>query len=220
MFLTIICECLTTKGPSFIFSFLIIFLTWYFKKKEKVSLKMLTLVFLVCILLGSFQIENYFLNKNAPRNLFLRYGIITAKEHFPIGTGFGTFGSDMAFKHYSPLYMKYGFNKLYGMNKKDGSFLNDTYWPMIIGQFGIFGLILYLWIYIKFFKEIINIKERRTKAITLSLFIYMMIHSMGSAILTSSEGVMVFMFFSLILNSKEEINEGYNKSNKTEIIKY
>lgn len=39
-----------------------------------------------------------------------------------------------AARNYSRLYYQYGFNSLFGMNTRDGSFLSDTFWPMAIGQ--------------------------------------------------------------------------------------
>lgn len=86
-----------------------------------------------------------------PRYLFFYYGGKTANTYFPFGSGFATFGSDQAARNYSRLYYQYGFNSLFGMNTKDGSFLSDTFWPMAIGQFGWIGSILYILIYVRIF---------------------------------------------------------------------
>ena len=72
---------------------------------------------LACCVIGSFQIRNYLINEKAPRHLFFKYSIITATEYFPLGSGFATFGSDMAAKKYSDLYVKYGFEPLHGMGR-------------------------------------------------------------------------------------------------------
>lgn len=105
----------------------------------------------IVLLLGTFQIQTYLMNVNAPRYLFFYYGGKTANTYFPLGSGFATFGSDQAARNYSRLYYQYGFNSLFGMNTKDGSFLSDTFWPMAIGQFGWIGSILYILIYVRIF---------------------------------------------------------------------
>lgn len=84
---------------------------------------------LIVLLLGTFQIQTYLMNVNVPRYLFFYYGGKTANTCFLLGSGFATFGSDQAARNYSRLYYQYGFNSLFGMNTKDGSFLSDTFWP-------------------------------------------------------------------------------------------
>lgn len=198
-----ICEILTTKGPSIISIVILIFLFNYFKKEKKVSFKLIIIIAFICLTLGSFQIKNYLTNKNAPRYLFFKYGFITLKEHFPIGSGFATFGSDMAAKNYSSLYYDYGFYKLHGMSEYNKSFLNDTYWPMVIGQFGIVGVTLTLLILFYIYKQIFQIKDYKVKTVLFTIFLYFLIHSIGSSILTSSTGVIAFIFLGITIKSRE-----------------
>lgn len=99
--------------------------------------------------IGYPQFEKYFVNGvavnagHAPRLLFLEGGIQLFKEYFPFGTGFGTFGSSSAAKYYSQLYYNLGFDELEGMSPSDPKCLNDTFWPMILAQLGLFGAIAY-----------------------------------------------------------------------------
>lgn len=205
------CSILTTKGPSIIIAFLTPFLFWYFKKNDKISFKVVVLIGLSCFILGSFQIDRYLSNTNAPRHLFYKYSLITAKDFFPLGSGFATYGSDMAYKNYSPLYYKYGFNIRHGMMKDRGQFLNDNYWPMVLGQFGYGGCLLLIYIMYIIVKEIQLIKNRKIKTMLLIIYLYFIIHSIGSSILTSSSGVFGFIFMAIAMNlDKEEKNEKNN----------
>ncbi|WP_140398057.1 hypothetical protein [Lachnoclostridium sp. An169] len=150
---------------------------------------MRTLVFLVIVivLIGSFQIQTYLMNENAPRYLFFYYGSVTANDYFPLGSGFATFGSDQAARQYSPLYYLYGFTRLFGMNPDDGSFLSDTFWAMALGQFGWIGFFLYCFVYLRIFISF-KIQDNFSpdkKALLYSCFISYMIHAVGSAILSS-----------------------------------
>ncbi|MBQ8052744.1 MAG: hypothetical protein IJ198_02905 [Lachnospiraceae bacterium] len=100
--------------------------------------------------IGYPQFEKYFVNGvavnagHAPRLLFLEGGIQLFKEYFPFGTGFGTFGSGSAAKYYSQLYYDMGFDAVEGMSPEDPKCLNDTFWPMILAQLGLFGTIAYV----------------------------------------------------------------------------
>lgn len=198
LFLASVQMLMTTKGPSIIWMVMILIMLFYYKYFKKIRVGMLIVLGGVCLFLGKFQIENYLLNTSAPRYLFFKYGLITAKEYFPLGAGFATFGSDMAAKYYSPLYYQYGFNLLHGLSPTDTSFLNDNYWQMIMAQFGFIALILVAYIYFLIYKKIqASIMPKSNKTIIFSAFVYLMVHSIGSAILTSSSGVILFIFIIL-----------------------
>ena len=72
---------------------------------------------------------------------------------FPFGSGFGTFGTDASGRYYSPLYYKYGLNFIYGCRpddyQTDHSFFMDTFFPVVIGQFGIIGTLLFIKFWMK-----------------------------------------------------------------------
>jgi hypothetical protein len=69
-----------------------------------------------------------------------------AAEYFPLGAGFGRFGSAVARANYSPEYLRLGYLNVWGLgdDAEDGKFLTDTFWPAVIGETGFFGLITYL----------------------------------------------------------------------------
>ena len=206
--MSIISMILITKGPPLIFAFVFSVLIYYFRKNNKIKLKVLIPIIIFGTLLGWFQIKTYLLNENAPRYLFFKYAFVTANEYFPIGSGFATFGSDMAARNYSKLYYKYGFSKLFGMNPKDSSFMSDTFWPMAIGQFGwIFGL-LYIGIYIYIFRFFSTGKyPSNIKAYLYAMTLQFYIHAIGSAILSSSAGVLGFLILGLIVMPEREKKE-------------
>jgi hypothetical protein len=69
-----------------------------------------------------------------------------AADHFPLGTGGGTFGSAAAhqFGNYSQVYYDYGIYLLYGGSPEFSAFLMDVYWPKLIAEGGALGVIFYL----------------------------------------------------------------------------
>ena len=72
----------------------------------------------------------------------------------PLGSGFATFATWESGESYSPLYERYGLNTIWGLQEDDYSFVGDTYWPAIIGQFGYFGLLLILMVIYKIYQTI------------------------------------------------------------------
>lgn len=139
---------------------LVVFLIYYFALECKKLPKLLILPFILamagacaCIL---WQVYYYYnvLKWESARSVLTISGFWLAKIYFPFGTGWGTFGSAPSADPYSPVYTKYGINKVWGLSESFHDFVGDTFWPMLAGQLGIFGflafaiLILLLGIYI------------------------------------------------------------------------
>lgn len=105
-------------------------------------------------------IKNYLILRNTPRNIMTIAGLKIAKDYFPLGSGFGTFGSGITQRVYSPLYYKYRLHRIWGLSQSKPSFLNDIFWPHILAELGVTGFFFYLIIFISFFRICIKgIKE-------------------------------------------------------------
>ena len=102
------------------------------------------------------QLNRYFLNSNllaVQRWALYYYGFRIMLDYFPFGSGFGTYASWMSRVNYSSIYYKYGLNQLFGLSESFGHFINDTYWPSVIGECGVFGLISVLIILYSMLKQ-------------------------------------------------------------------
>lgn len=68
-----------------------------------------------------------------------------AAHYFPLGAGFGRFGSAVAATNYSPEYIERGYPDIWGlgMTPDNGRFLTDTEWPAIIGETGYLGALAF-----------------------------------------------------------------------------
>jgi uncharacterized membrane protein (DUF106 family) len=89
--------------------------------------------------------------KVARVNLYVT-GLDLAKDHFPLGAGLGRYGSWMSRVHYSPVYDETGLSEIYGLSEKMPSFVNDTFWPMVLGETGILGLVLFVGVILHFLR--------------------------------------------------------------------
>jgi len=81
---------------------------------------------------------------DAVRLVLYRGSVEVATEHFPLGAGLGRYGSWMSRVEYSPLYDRLGFDRIWGLSREYPNFITDTFWPQILGEIGLFGLVAYL----------------------------------------------------------------------------
>ncbi|MGN1337402.1 MAG: hypothetical protein ACI4WW_02905 [Candidatus Coprovivens sp.] len=197
---------LTTKGTSIVTAVMMILIYYFIKKQIKISrFGAIIPISLITVLLGRYQITTYFL-KESPRKLFLEYSLTTLKKFFPLGSGFATFGSDMAGKYYSNLYYSYGFQYYWGMNPHDYSFLNDNYWPMVLGQFGILGFAL-TFISVLYMCSIF-LKKRCSNEVKIGVMVslfYLLLASLGTTIFTTSSTLLLMIVLIIVTNDEEEI---------------
>jgi hypothetical protein len=67
-----------------------------------------------------------------------------ARDYFPLGAGLGRYGSWMSRVDFSPLYSKYHLTRIRGLRPSNSQYVTDTFWPQILGELGVFGLLLYI----------------------------------------------------------------------------
>jgi len=131
----------------------------------------------------------------------LRDSIEIAKQFFPLGSGFATYGSFMAKEHYSPLYTTLGYNMIYGMSENIPYFLSDSFWPIIIAQFGFVGIICFSLIVLCFVKIAFRFRENTYEFLALlSIMLYMIISSTSESSFFNPFVTMFFIIFGLIVN--------------------
>lgn len=198
---------ITTKGVTYIIviSYIVLVIMW--KKTLKLNAKTLILLILSGLAASSVQINTYLRDTESPRVTLIRYGFKTANTYFPFGSGFATYGSDMAARNYSKLYIKYGFENRYGLSTLNSTCLNDCYLGMVVGQFGYIGMIVFLvmlcLIFVPLYRIAIN---KRVKALTVSIFIGLLVSCIGTAIIKSSIGVFSMAVIGLICGYSQQYN--------------
>lgn len=200
---------LTTKGVVYIVIVCYIILAIMWRKRSKLSLTNIAVLGVAGIAVSTLQINTYLKDIESPRVRLIRYGFVTANK-YPLGSGFATYGSDMAMKNYSKLYDMYGFENYFGLSREVGNFLNDCYLGMVVGQFGYLGTLLYIALLVMCFIPINKITfNNKVKALCFAIFIGIVVSSIGTAIIKSSIGVMIFAVFGLIC--------GYSNQEKSTI---
>ena len=120
--------------------------------------------------------------ENSARSVMLMTSFIILYDYFPIGTGFGTYASHSAAANYSPVYYKYGFSDYYELrNSPVGTFFDDQFWPIILGQTGFIGFIAYASYLLILMGKINKLASINREAYFSSLFVflYLMISTMA-----------------------------------------
>jgi len=115
-----------------------------------------------------------------------------ATTHFPLGTGGGTFGSAPSYQYgYSYVYYTYGVNNLYGGSRELPRYLQDIFWPKVLGEGGVLGLAFYATFFIAISAPLFRIRSKSRgrgdmlQAFCIANFILVFAISTASAPLTN-----------------------------------
>lgn len=116
-------------------------------------------------------IHDYLLTRNplsqARNALYFASGVL-ALRHFPLGAGPGLFGGFASRLYYSPLYAQLGLNHVWGLSPDNPIFLNDTFWPHVLGEFGILGVCAYCWLLAAMFRGALKASRLGSPAVRLA----------------------------------------------------
>lgn len=84
-------------------------------------------------------------SEDQARTVLTKTSVQIANDHFPIGSGAGTFASSTSYKMgYSEVYSKYNLKYIWGASEENPTFLTDVFWPKILGQSGYVGLVFFI----------------------------------------------------------------------------
>lgn len=187
----------------------IIFLILYVvikKLRGKIKIWQLIALSLIGIAFAWSQIYFYFfyLAGQSARSVMLITSFLIMKDYFPIGTGFATFASHSAAVNYSPVYIKYGFEYIYELrNSAIGTFFDDQFWPIIFGQTGVIGSIVYIYLLILLFKQIQSLFRRNIDSYMAGLFVYIYLFISSIAEPAFNNSVAIPLAMTLILTIKK-----------------
>jgi hypothetical protein len=208
LIIVVIASSLRSKAFAMIGVFVVLLIL---VQREKKRLGFFAILVLACsaIVIGWDSFQQYYLtdNDSFARSRLVQTGFMLANHYFPIGTGFGTFGTYMSGEYYSPLYYQYGLSTVHGLTPSNFNFISDTFWPAIVGQFGGVGLISFALILVLIY---ISLKRRsidRSMFIAvLTLFFYLMISSTSESAFFNPYAVYIAFSMALILGASEKHN--------------
>ena len=175
-----------------------------YKTNKKISFSIMGVLALIGVILAWKQIIFYYVmvSNGGARAELTKKAIEIAKDYFPIGTGFG-----------SPVYYKYYLDKVTGITPDDYYFISDTFWPMILGQFGIIGTICYAIILVLLFLNIQKSFEKNNNGVYIAkliCFVYLLISSTSESAFVHTIAIMLALIIGAY--SKNSNGENWNEN--------
>lgn len=201
--------CSTLRSKAFGAALAIILICYFvFVRKKKITLRTMLLFIPLVVILGWDQIQYYFFSSIIPDSA--RYQLLTkafeiARDMFPLGAGFATFGSYYSGVYYSSVYAAYGLSNINGLRIGASQFISDSFWPMVLGQSGYFGLFSYIFAVMMLLKAIQGIRrvENSYYAAAMSGICYLIIVSMAESAFVHPIAVPIAMMIGAFLGKCE-----------------
>ncbi|MHA5102999.1 hypothetical protein R5R40_02330 [Oenococcus oeni] len=198
----------TLKSQSLFFITFFVFLSILTnKRKSEIKIRTVVLISFFSFFSVVPAVLNYFhTSVYSPRQVLMSGGINLFKQYFPFGSGFATFGSTMASKNYSPIYLNFGYASLYGMGL-DGnkSFLSDNFFAELIGELGLIGILIFGILSIVVARVFIVSKlNKNLSSYCISMFISLIAINLSSSFFSSSPGALMMCVLAVISKSNIE----------------
>lgn len=192
-----------------------LFLLFFLKDKIVINMKNVTYMFFVSIIVIYVIWEKftiYFIyglsDESNCRVLLYKTSFLLLSDYFPFGSGLGSFGVDASRVYYSPIYDKYGLSNIWGMSREKSNFITDTFFPVLIGQFGLLGI----WIFVSFIRKRIDEIKKALKTTlnikqyccTLSIIITIIFESVAGPLFVAPMGVLYMITLALLIKNSYE----------------
>jgi hypothetical protein len=211
IFLCLLVLISTLKGKAFTAAIAFVFLFYVLVyRRKKIKVWHVIVLALGGLLVAGDQISYYFVEKagESARMALMSTSFEIMGDYFPIGTGFGTYGSATAIDPYSPVYYKYGLNLVWGLSEDYNLFASDSFWPIIIGQTGALGLVCFVGVLVLLFVRMKKIRPYNIRAYAAALFgfAYILICSTAEPAFHNSVSVPLAMMigYAFTLEKKED----------------
>lgn len=198
------------------------FMLYYMKGKFKFGRaqmywQLAVLAFLV-ILLGWDRFNAYYVEglnndeEGMARPLMLKAAWKMLWDYFPFGAGLGTFGTAASAVYYSPLWAKYGLDRIWGIGDFNGviGFHCDAFFAAFaqIGWVGIYFFVIFWKRRIKQFDAIVDMRYYR---VAMMAFFCTFIEWFGDSAFFSGKGMGYLMLMGVCLNANKNMEDSQSE---------
>lgn len=171
-----------------------LFFEEYFKIKTSLMIFILFLLGIVFVIMFFYKIKDYFFNIEHPRFLLYFNSLILLLKYFPFGVGFSLYGTTIAASNYSPLYYELGFDGRWGMSYGENFFLNDAFYPGIIGEVGLLGIILFAYLIFTLISSLKTKKGLFSNKLLTTCMLVLLLNGITFNILNTQISFILFFF--------------------------
>lgn len=198
--------CTTLRSKAWGIAIAIVLICYFvFYRKKKITIKTFILFVPLVVALAWNQIYYYFFSSiqgDSARYQLLIHSFEVMKDHFPIGSGFGTYASYYSGKYYSPIYFSYGLTGIHGLTKENTAFVSDSFWPMVFAQTGLIGTVAFGCALLRLFKQMqkIRITSMAFYASAISALSYLLISSTAESAFVHPMAIPLSIWIGVIMN--------------------
>lgn len=188
-----------------------LFLVFFLKNRLKFNFSFIIAGCVLCYLIFRINYDKIMMytvngiDEGAARTYMYLTSIKVFEDYFPLGPGFGTFGTDSAAKYYSPLNYHYDLNNIRGLNPDDDitgtSFYSDTFYPLL-SQFGVIGGLLFFLFVKKRWVDGTNLENDDMYKLFVFIFTYILIQCIAENTFTGANGLPLLLMLGLILSNR------------------
>lgn len=205
---------LTFRAKSIAIAIVILAIYFYHNKMHGRRIQVLLgAIAVISLIVGYNQIDYYYSKALIGRTKLLTDSVRIANNMFPFGSGFGSFGSNVALDYDSLLYKSMGY-----FNEENPwayrNYLNDAFWPIVIAQTGWIGFLFFVYAIYGLLKiGIVNFKKDfYISWLFISIVIYDLVSSFASSAFFHPLAMSAYLFLGLLMAGKnnkkiEEIKE-------------
>lgn len=209
----------STRSKFYGFMFFAILFTVICKTgfKFKFSIKSILLVcllFIGVIIVSWSKIQYYFIIglNGSDGQMFARpalyvVGFAIFLDYIPLGSGLASFATFASGEFYSKTYTKYHINHFFGLSKDNPAFIADSFYPSL-AQFGLIGLMLYVYFWIYLMKIANRYKKRCSvdkNYLTVVLVIcFFLIEGIADCTFTQNRGLFMLLLVAMTISLMED----------------
>lgn len=191
-----------------------LFLVFFLKKRLKFNISFIIIGCILCYIIYRINYDKIMMytvngiDEGAARTYMYLTSIKVFEDYFPLGPGFGTFGTDSAAKYYSPLNYHYYLNNIWGLNPDDDtagtSFYSDTFYPLL-AQFGVVGLVLFFLFLKRRWVEGRNLGNDNMYKLFVFIFVYVLIQCIAENTFTGANGLPILLMLGFVLSNRKSL---------------
>ena len=199
---------LTLRAKSIAFGFVYLLVDNYAIISKTIMRKALSIILITAavVMVAKDSIMTYYGGaENSARGRITSESITIMYDEFPIGYGYATYGGAAAAKYYSPVYKRLHFDEVYGLGYVNTKYATDTFWPVIIAEFGSLGLIIYSVFLLRCCSNGYKLLKKKNKYAYLFMIplLYMIIVSTSSSSFLNPVIVLYSVLMSMGMNEME-----------------
>lgn len=125
---------------------------------------------------------------------------IMFRDYVPFGSGLGTFATNAAAEHYSPLYHKYRLSDIWGLSPSNPMFLADAFYPTL-AEYGLLGLVFFIAFWRRRLLAVLRLPDDRYYKVGLMCILALALESTADTSYLSGKGMGYFMLLGMCLGA-------------------